>query len=138
MTQSPRATIARNTPNIAVVGVGGGGGNAINNMIAEGIGGVDFIAANTDAQALKAARPDATLVIWPGVNHVLKTAPADRQANMAVYVAPDLPLSPVAGQADWIEGTPPPLPVAWGGYAAPTGSAAGASGYASAVTNLSP
>lgn len=53
MTQSPRATIARNTPNIAVVGVGGGGGNAINNMIAEGIGGVDFIAANTDAQALK-------------------------------------------------------------------------------------
>jgi len=34
---------------------------------------------------------------------------------------PDLPLSPVAGQADWIEGTPPPLPVAWGGYAAPTG-----------------
>ncbi|HCD82421.1 MAG TPA: cell division protein FtsZ, partial [Agrobacterium sp.] len=53
MTQSPRATIARNTPNIAVIGVGGGGGNAINNMIAEGIGGVDFIAANTDAQALK-------------------------------------------------------------------------------------
>ncbi len=35
---------------------------------------------------------------------------------------PDLPLSPVAGQADWIEGTPPPLPVAWGGYAAPTGN----------------
>ena len=37
-------------------------------------------------------------------------------------LAPDLPLSPVAGQADWIEGTPPPLPVAWGGYAAPTGN----------------
>lgn len=53
MTQSPRAPIARNTPNIAVIGVGGGGGNAINNMIDEGIGGVDFIAANTDAQALK-------------------------------------------------------------------------------------
>ncbi|MGQ2954217.1 MAG: cell division protein FtsZ, partial [Agrobacterium sp.] len=53
MTQSPRASIARNTPNIAVVGVGGGGGNAINNMISEGISGVDFIAANTDAQALK-------------------------------------------------------------------------------------
>ena len=33
MTQSPRAPIARNTPNIAVIGVGGGGGNAINNMI---------------------------------------------------------------------------------------------------------
>lgn len=40
-------------PKIAVIGVGGGGGNAINNMIAEADYGVDFIAANTDAQALK-------------------------------------------------------------------------------------
>ena len=38
---------------IKVVGVGGGGGNAINSMIASGMGGVDFIAANTDAQALQ-------------------------------------------------------------------------------------
>ncbi len=37
---------------IRVVGVGGGGGNAINNMIQKGISNVDFIAANTDAQAL--------------------------------------------------------------------------------------
>jgi cell division protein FtsZ len=37
-----------------VVGVGGGGGNAINTMIAAGLPGVDFIAANTDAQALRA------------------------------------------------------------------------------------
>jgi len=39
---------------IKVIGVGGGGGNAINTMIAEGLSGVEFIAANTDAQALKA------------------------------------------------------------------------------------
>ena len=39
-------------PRITVVGVGGAGGNAINNMIASGIDGVEFIAANTDAQAL--------------------------------------------------------------------------------------
>jgi cell division protein FtsZ len=39
---------------IKVVGVGGGGGNAVNTMIASGLPGVDFIAANTDAQALKA------------------------------------------------------------------------------------
>ncbi len=38
---------------IKVVGVGGGGGNAINNMIAQGLAGVDFLAINTDAQALK-------------------------------------------------------------------------------------
>ncbi len=37
---------------LAVVGVGGGGGNAVNNMIGQGITGVDFIAVNTDAQAL--------------------------------------------------------------------------------------
>jgi len=39
--------------NIKVVGVGGGGGNAINTMVASSLGGVEFIAANTDAQALE-------------------------------------------------------------------------------------
>ena len=39
---------------IKVVGVGGGGGNAVNTMIASGLPGVDFIAANTDVQALGA------------------------------------------------------------------------------------
>jgi len=39
---------------IKVVGIGGGGGNAVNTMIAAGLPGVDFIAANTDSQALKA------------------------------------------------------------------------------------
>jgi cell division protein FtsZ len=38
--------------NIKVIGVGGGGGNALNTMIASGLRGVEFIAANTDAQAL--------------------------------------------------------------------------------------
>ena len=37
---------------IKVVGVGGGGGNAVNTMISSGLTGVDFIVANTDAQAL--------------------------------------------------------------------------------------
>jgi cell division protein FtsZ len=40
-------------PRIVVLGVGGAGGNAINNMIEQGIQGVEFVAANTDAQALK-------------------------------------------------------------------------------------
>lgn len=38
---------------IKVIGVGGGGGNALNTMIASGLSGVEFIAANTDAQALQ-------------------------------------------------------------------------------------
>jgi len=40
---------------IRVIGVGGGGSNAVNRMIAEGLSGVDFIAVNTDAQALMLA-----------------------------------------------------------------------------------
>ncbi|MFQ5790389.1 MAG: cell division protein FtsZ [Acidobacteriota bacterium] len=39
--------------NIKVVGVGGGGGNAVNRMIASRIGGVEFLCANTDVQALR-------------------------------------------------------------------------------------
>ena len=44
---------ARLRASIKVVGVGGGGGNALNNMIRSGLQGVEFIAANTDAQALQ-------------------------------------------------------------------------------------
>jgi cell division protein FtsZ len=41
---------------IKVIGVGGGGGNAVEHMVAEGVNGVEFICANTDAQALKNSR----------------------------------------------------------------------------------
>jgi len=43
-------------PRIVVCGVGGAGGNAINNMIVSGLSGVDFVVANTDAQALGSSR----------------------------------------------------------------------------------
>jgi cell division protein FtsZ len=45
-------TPGENFAQIKVVGVGGGGGNAVNRMISEGLGGVDFVAVNTDNQAL--------------------------------------------------------------------------------------
>src|SRR5688500_16286423 len=45
-------------PRISVIGVGGAGGNAIANMIASEVQGVDFIVANTDAQALNASPAD--------------------------------------------------------------------------------
>ncbi len=44
--------LGENFASIKVVGIGGGGGNAVNRMIEEGLGGVEFIAINTDAQAL--------------------------------------------------------------------------------------
>ena len=45
-------------PRIVVCGVGGAGGNAVNNMIASGLSGVDFVVANTDAQALASSRAE--------------------------------------------------------------------------------
>ena len=54
-TWSGRGGLPRMKPRIAVVGVGGAGGNAVNNMIAAGLTGAQFIVANTDAQALAAS-----------------------------------------------------------------------------------
>jgi cell division protein FtsZ len=47
---------ARNNAKIKVIGVGGGGNNAVNRMIETGVEGVEFIAANTDLQALQMSR----------------------------------------------------------------------------------
>ncbi len=52
-------------PRITVFGVGGGGGNAVNNMINAGLEGVDFVVANTDAQALTMSK--AGRIIQMGV-----------------------------------------------------------------------
>ena len=57
---------SNNGAKIKVIGIGGGGGNAINNMINANLKGVDFIAANTDAQALEISK--ATTKIQLGVN----------------------------------------------------------------------
>jgi cell division protein FtsZ len=48
---------------IKVVGIGGGGGNAVNRMINEGLGGVEFIAVNTDNQALMLSKAKARVRI---------------------------------------------------------------------------
>ncbi len=49
--------------NIKVVGVGGGGGNAVNRMVSAGLNGVEFIAVNTDAQALDMSQAEHTIQI---------------------------------------------------------------------------
>ena len=50
---------------IKVIGVGGGGGNAINRMIDEGVSGVEFIAANTDIQALSSSKAETVIQLGP-------------------------------------------------------------------------
>src|SRR4051812_16085921 len=51
---APKATELK--PRIVVFGVGGAGGNAVNNMIDAGLEGVEFVVANTDAQSLSLAK----------------------------------------------------------------------------------
>ncbi len=52
---------------VKVIGVGGGGGNAINTMVANRLQGVEFIVANTDKQALEQSKADICLQIGPGI-----------------------------------------------------------------------
>lgn len=53
------------TPRITVIGVGGGGTNAVNNMISMGLDGVEFLVANTDAQSLIHSRADRRVQLGP-------------------------------------------------------------------------
>src|SRR5437763_15850876 len=52
---------ARNDAKLKVIGIGGGGGNAVNRMIDAGIEGIEFIVANTDLQALRLSHPPVKL-----------------------------------------------------------------------------
>jgi cell division protein FtsZ len=60
-----------NQATIKVIGVGGGGSNAVNRMISEGVAGVQFIAMNTDAQALGQSRAPTKLQIGEGLTRGL-------------------------------------------------------------------
>ena len=58
-------------PRIVVIGVGGAGGNAVNNMIASGLNGVEFIVANTDAQALEMSHAAKRVQMGTGITQGL-------------------------------------------------------------------
>jgi cell division protein FtsZ len=58
-------------PKIAVIGVGGAGGNAVANMIKAKVEGVDFLVANTDAQALNASPADYRIQLGPEITQGL-------------------------------------------------------------------
>jgi len=57
-------------------------------------GTTDIQVSSDEAKALKAAKPDAELIVIEGMNHVMKRAPADRMQNIATYSKPDLPIVP--------------------------------------------
>lgn len=58
-------------PRIVVIGVGGAGGNAVNNMIDSGLDGVEFIVANTDAQALALSKAERRIQMGGAVTQGL-------------------------------------------------------------------
>ncbi|HKJ83035.1 MAG TPA: cell division protein FtsZ, partial [Mariprofundaceae bacterium] len=71
---------------IKVVGVGGGGGNALNNMIDQQLRGVDFIVANTDAQAIAHSKAEHKIQLGAEVTRGLG-AGADPQTGQAAAEA---------------------------------------------------
>ena len=66
---APRATELK--PRIVVFGVGGAGGNAVNNMIEAGLDGVEFVVANTDAQQLQFSKTDRRIQLGATVTQGL-------------------------------------------------------------------
>jgi cell division protein FtsZ len=85
---------------IKVIGIGGGGGNAINTMITAGLQGVEFVTANTDLQALEAAQADVRLQLGANLTRGLgaganpeigrKAAQEDREAIMKALEGADM------------------------------------------------
>ncbi len=58
-------------PRIVVIGVGGAGGNAVNNMISSGLDGVEFVVANTDAQSLALSKADRRIQMGSAITQGL-------------------------------------------------------------------
>ncbi|MGV8938797.1 MAG: cell division protein FtsZ [Allorhizobium sp.] len=69
--QLQKPDITELKPRITVFGVGGGGGNAVNNMITAGLQGVDFVVANTDAQALTMTKAERIIQLGVSVTEGL-------------------------------------------------------------------
>jgi cell division protein FtsZ len=69
---------------IKVVGVGGGGNNAVNRMIEDGVGGVEFIAVNTDAQAIKQSKAAIRMQIGQSLTRGLGAGANPEIGNLAV------------------------------------------------------
>ncbi len=77
------------TPRITVIGVGGGGTNAVDNMIASGLQGVDFVVANTDAQQLVHSKADRRVQLGPHLTQGLGAGAKPEIGRAAAQEAAD-------------------------------------------------
>jgi cell division protein FtsZ len=74
---------AHRQPQLRVVGVGGGGVNAVNRMLEAGVGGVEFIALNTDAQSLQQSSAHVTLQIGAEITRGLGSGSSPERGRAA-------------------------------------------------------
>src|SRR6476469_2034681 len=93
MTIEPDAVPAR----IKVIGVGGGGGNAVNRMIDSQLRGIEFIAANTDLQALRKCRAPVKLQIGSLLTKGLGAGADPEMGRKAALEDTDKILEPLEG-----------------------------------------
>jgi cell division protein FtsZ len=85
----PSQTHTDFTPRITVIGVGGGGTNAVDNMIASGLQGVDFVVANTDAQQLQHSKADRRIQLGPHLTQGLGAGAKPEIGRAAAQEAAD-------------------------------------------------
>ncbi|MFT9325553.1 MAG: cell division protein FtsZ, partial [Acetobacter sp.] len=85
----PPQTHADFSPRITVIGVGGGGTNAVDNMIASNLQGVEFVVANTDAQSLAKSLADSRIQLGPHLTHGLGAGAKPEVGRAAAEEAAD-------------------------------------------------
>ena len=89
--------IGNTVAKIKVIGIGGGGGNALNTMISYNLQGVDFIAANTDAQALGASSASIKLQLGMDTTKGLGAGANPEVGKKATMETRDILLSHLEG-----------------------------------------
>src|SRR5215472_14509052 len=85
---------ARNDAKIKVIGVGGGGGNAVNRMIDAGVEGIEFIVANTDLQALRMSHAPVKLQLGVKLTNGLGAGANPEVGRKAALKIPTRSLKP--------------------------------------------
>src|SRR5215468_8367735 len=95
--ESPRESPARGFTEVKIIGVGGGGSNAVNRMVETGVQGVEFIAVNTDAQALQMSSAMRKIPIGGRNTRGLGAGGDPQQGERAAEISRDALTSVVTG-----------------------------------------
>jgi cell division protein FtsZ len=94
---APQESPARGFTEVKIIGVGGGGSNAVNRMVATGVQGVEFIAVNTDAQALHMSTAMRKIQIGGRAARGLGAGGDPQQGERAAEISRDALTSAIAG-----------------------------------------